>query len=143
MPQLRWLAYHRDAATRIHYRRFTIPKRDGTERAIWAPLPKLKAAQRWILRNIVEKLPVHGAAHGFLPGRSIAHQRRGPHRPGGRREDGHQGLLPDGDAATSPLSLSSKARRMAVSPAQSASRVMRLGIRMRTGIAWKRRRRIA
>jgi hypothetical protein len=30
----------------------------------------LKAAQHWILRNVVEKLPVHGAAHGFLPGRS-------------------------------------------------------------------------
>src|SRR5206468_5794825 len=58
--QLRWLAYHRDAATRIHYRRFVIPKRGGGERAIWAPLPKLKAAQRWILHHIVEKLPVHG-----------------------------------------------------------------------------------
>src|SRR6516162_615921 len=63
VAQLRWLAYHREAATRIHYRRFTIPKRNGKERPIWAPLPKLKAAQRWILRNIVEKLIVHGAAH--------------------------------------------------------------------------------
>ena len=71
VSQLRWLAYHRDAATRIHYRRFVIPKRGGGQRAIWAPLPKLKAAQHWILRNIAEKLPVHGAAHGFLPGRSI------------------------------------------------------------------------
>jgi hypothetical protein len=67
---LRWLAFHRDVATSIHYRRFTIPKRDGTARAIWAPLPKLKGAQRWILRNIVERLPVHGSAHGFLPGHS-------------------------------------------------------------------------
>lgn len=71
VAELRWLAYHREAATMLHYRRFTIPKRDGSERAIWAPLPKLKTAQRWILRNIVEKLVVHGAAHGFLPGRSI------------------------------------------------------------------------
>ena len=70
VSQLRWLAFHRDAATSLHYRRFTIPKRDGSERAIWAPLPTLKAAQRWILREIAEKLPVHGAAHGFLPGRS-------------------------------------------------------------------------
>jgi hypothetical protein len=68
---LRWLAYHRDAATKIHYKRFTIPKRGGGERAIWAPMPKLKAAQHWILRHIVERMPVHGAAHGFLPGRSI------------------------------------------------------------------------
>lgn len=71
IPQLRWLAFHRDAATLVHYRRFTIPKRDGTARAIWAPLPTLKASQHWILRNIAERLPVHGAAHGFLPGRSI------------------------------------------------------------------------
>ena len=70
VAQVRWLAYHRDAATQIHYHRFTIPKCDGTERAIWAPMPKLKEAQRWVLRNIVERLLVHGAAHGFLPGRS-------------------------------------------------------------------------
>ena len=72
IPQLRGLCYHRDAATSLHYRRFTIPKRDGTERAIWAPLPRLKAAQRWVLHNIVERFPVHGAAQGFLAGRSIA-----------------------------------------------------------------------
>ncbi|QDV34783.1 reverse transcriptase family protein [Tautonia plasticadhaerens] len=71
IPQLRWLAFHRDAATSIHYARFTVAKRDGSERAIWAPMPTLKAAQRWILRNISEKLPIHGASHGFLPGRSI------------------------------------------------------------------------
>lgn len=71
IPQLRHLTFHRDAATSINYRRFTIPKRNGKERAIWAPLPRLKSAQRWILLNIVERLLVHGAAHGFLPGRSI------------------------------------------------------------------------
>jgi RNA-directed DNA polymerase len=70
IPQLRRLAYHRDAAMVIHYRRFVIPKRSGGERAIWAPLPKLKAAQRWILHNVVERLPVHGAVHGFFAGRS-------------------------------------------------------------------------
>lgn len=69
--ELRWLSYHREAATRIHYHRFTIPKRDGSERAIWAPLPKLKAAQHWILDNILGNLLVHGDAHGFVPGRSI------------------------------------------------------------------------
>jgi hypothetical protein len=71
VARLRWLAYHRDAATRIHYYRFSIPKRNGAERPIWAPLPKLKAVQHWILHHIVEKLLVHGAAHGFLPGRSV------------------------------------------------------------------------
>ncbi len=71
VAELRWLAFHREAARKIHYYRFTIPKRDGSERPIWAPLPQLKAVQHWILRNVVEKLPVHGAAHGFLAGRSI------------------------------------------------------------------------
>jgi retron-type reverse transcriptase len=71
IPQLKGMAYHRDAATTLHYVRFTIPKRDGTERPIWAPKKRLKAAQRWILHNIVERLPVHGAAQGFLVGRSI------------------------------------------------------------------------
>ena len=72
IPELRWLTYHREAATSIHYDRFTIPKNNGSgERAIWAPKPKLKAAQRWILREIAERLPVHGAAHGFVAGRSI------------------------------------------------------------------------
>lgn len=70
--QLRGMCYHRDAATSLHYVRFAIPKRDGGERAIWAPLPRLKAAQRWVLHHIVERLPTHGAAHGFLVGRSIA-----------------------------------------------------------------------
>jgi len=72
IPELRWLAYHREVAEKIHYRRFTIPKRDGSERAIWAPMKRLKAAQRWILRNVLERLPVHGESHGFLAGRSIA-----------------------------------------------------------------------
>lgn len=70
IPELRRLAYHREAATSVNYQRFTIPKRDGSSRAIWAPMPKLKDAQRWILRNIVEKLLVHGSVHGFLSGRS-------------------------------------------------------------------------
>lgn len=71
IPELRGLAYHRDAAEMLNYRHFTIPKRDGSDRTIWAPLPKLMTAQRWILRNIVERLLIHGAAHGFVPGRSI------------------------------------------------------------------------
>jgi RNA-directed DNA polymerase len=70
VPELRWLTYHRDAATRVHYVRFTILKRDGKARPIWAPHPKLKAAQHWILFNIVERLQIHGAVHGFVAGRS-------------------------------------------------------------------------
>lgn len=71
LGELRWLCYHREAATSLHYRPFTIPKKSGGLREIWAPMPKLKAAQHWVLRNIAERLTVHGAAHGFLSGRSI------------------------------------------------------------------------
>jgi RNA-directed DNA polymerase len=72
IPRLRWLAYHRDVDTGTHYHRWLVPKRDGSMRLISAPKPELKAAQRWITREITEHLPVHGAAHGFVTGRSIA-----------------------------------------------------------------------
>jgi hypothetical protein len=71
ISQLRCLCYQRDATTDTHYRRFEIPKRSGGLRAIWAPRPQLKKAQRWILREILDRMLVHGAAHGFLAGRSI------------------------------------------------------------------------
>ncbi|HEY5922661.1 MAG TPA: reverse transcriptase family protein [Kofleriaceae bacterium] len=71
VAKLRWLAYHRDVDSATHYKRWLVPKRDGTPRLISAPKPDLKAAQRWITREITEHLSVHGAAHGFLVGRSI------------------------------------------------------------------------
>lgn len=71
LPMLRWLCYHRDVAKTIHYKPFVIPKRSGGVRHIWAPMPKLKATQKWILHNVAERLPKHGAAHGFVAGRSI------------------------------------------------------------------------
>jgi len=60
-----------NASTHSHYERFEIPKRNGTMREIWAPRPKLKKAQRWVNQEITSQLLVHGAAHGFLAGRSI------------------------------------------------------------------------
>lgn len=72
IARLRWLAYHRDVDTGTHYHRWLVPKRDGSMRLISAPKPELKAAQRWITREVTEHLPVHGAAHGFVSGRSIA-----------------------------------------------------------------------
>lgn len=70
IPRLRWLVYHREVDTGTHYHRWTVPKRDGGTRLISAPKPELKRAQTWIARSITEHLPVHGAAHGFLAGRS-------------------------------------------------------------------------
>lgn len=72
VSELRWLCYQREVASKTHYTRFEIPKRSGGMRAIWAPLPQLKQAQHWILREILERLVVHGSAHGFISGRSIA-----------------------------------------------------------------------
>lgn len=70
IPRLRWLAYHRAVDTGTHYHRWTVPKSSGGRRLISAPKPDLKRIQRWIARSITEHLPVHGAAHGFLAGRS-------------------------------------------------------------------------
>ncbi len=72
VSELRWLCYQSEVALKSHYTRFEIPKRSGGMRAIWAPLPKLKQVQHWILHNILDNLVVHGSAHGFVTGRSIA-----------------------------------------------------------------------
>ncbi|AKT40468.1 reverse transcriptase family protein [Chondromyces crocatus] len=71
VARLRWLAFHREVDTGSHYKRWFIPKRDGTQRLITSPKRDLKRAQRWALRHVFEKLPVHGTAHGFLSARSI------------------------------------------------------------------------
>jgi RNA-directed DNA polymerase len=68
---LRWLTYHRRGATLVHYHRFGIPKKQGGQRAISAPKPRLAEAQRWVWRNILARLEARPEAHGFVPGRSI------------------------------------------------------------------------
>lgn len=70
IPQLRWLCFHTDVATRIHYVQFEIPKKSGGSRTLSAPHSKLAAAQTWILTNILAKLANEEPAHGFVPGRS-------------------------------------------------------------------------
>lgn len=60
------------------YTRFTIPKRHGGERTLEAPNDKLKALQRRILRRLLNPLPMHDAATGFVQGRSIVDNAR-PH----------------------------------------------------------------
>ena len=69
--QLRFLSYHREAVTVDHYVRYKIPKRSGGERNIAAPMPILKRAQRSVLDNILENVPVHSAANGFLIEKSV------------------------------------------------------------------------
>ena len=71
VPKLRWFCYHRDVTEVTHYRTFAIPKKSGGKRYISAPMPQMKGLQEWILRNILVRMPVHEAAHGFVHGRSI------------------------------------------------------------------------
>ena len=71
LGELRFLAYDRALTTVSHYQRFTIPKKTGGVRAISAPMPRLKRAQYWVLDAVLAHAPVHDAAHGFVPGRSI------------------------------------------------------------------------
>lgn len=70
VPKLRWLAYHSVASTRRHYVTFTVPKKSGGERVLSAPHRTLARCQEWILRSILDPVPAHPAAHGFVRARS-------------------------------------------------------------------------
>ena len=47
------------------------PRPDGPPRPIARPKQRLKEIQRWILHEILDQIPQHDAAHGFVPGRSV------------------------------------------------------------------------
>lgn len=78
LGQLVWLTQLRQPVRRpaqtsdAHYVYSLIPKRSGRKyRLIEAPKPLLKRVQQQILREILDLVPAHPAAHGFTPGRSI------------------------------------------------------------------------
>lgn len=71
LAELRFLAFDRPVSRISHYRQFAMLKKTGGQRLISAPMPRLKRAQYWILDNILRHVPLHPAAHGFVPGRSI------------------------------------------------------------------------
>ena len=54
-----------------HYRYRWLTKRDGSARLIESPKPRLKAMQRRILAEILDRIPPHPAAHGFRAAHSI------------------------------------------------------------------------
>ena len=54
-----------------HYRYRWLTKRDGSARLIESPKPRLKAMQRRILTEILDRIPPHPAAHGFRAAHSI------------------------------------------------------------------------
>lgn len=69
--ELQFLSYGRKVSKVTHYRRFLMPKKRGGHRLISAPMPRLKQAQHWILEQVLRKVDVHEAAHGFRTNHSI------------------------------------------------------------------------
>jgi hypothetical protein len=75
--KLEWLADLRGMNRRArdvplsHYHCHWVAKRSGAHRLIEAPKPRLRAVQTRILREILDRVPPHDAAHGFRRGRSV------------------------------------------------------------------------
>ena len=76
IDQLDWLSDARrqqgstDTPILQHYRYAFAPKKTGAPRLIEIPKPKLMAIQRRILHEILDLVPTHDCAHGFVAGRS-------------------------------------------------------------------------
>ncbi|MCY0153936.1 hypothetical protein OEG86_18815 [Hoeflea alexandrii] len=51
-----------------HYKLYDIPKRNGEPRRIAHPSRELKAIQRWIVKVIIQRLPIHDAATAYRKG---------------------------------------------------------------------------
>jgi hypothetical protein len=74
--QLAWLADVRGLERGTPHRRlrnYTYvwqPRPGAPPRPIARPKRRLKEIQRWILHEILDRIPHHDAAHGFVPGRS-------------------------------------------------------------------------
>lgn len=76
LGELAWLAGRfddhgrPDSVAKWHYVPRWVPKRSGDHRLIESPKPKLKSVQQKILRGILDQIPAHRAAHGFVKGKS-------------------------------------------------------------------------
>jgi hypothetical protein len=74
--QLEWLADVRGLERTVDARRLRNydydwrPRASGPPRLIERPKRRLKEVQRAILRDVLDAIPPHDAAHGFRPGRS-------------------------------------------------------------------------
>jgi len=76
--ELAWFADQRQRERTLppgplrHYRYYWLSKRlAGSARLVEAPKRRLKAIQRRVLQEILDRIPPHPAAHGFRAGRSI------------------------------------------------------------------------
>lgn len=54
------------------YKEYKVPKRHGGFRTIYHPSKQLKAIQRWLLRQVIEDLPVDNCAFAYRRGHNIA-----------------------------------------------------------------------
>lgn len=71
IAELRFLSFAREVTEVSHYKKFQLVKKSGGKRQISAPMPRLKYAQYWILHNILNKIVLHEAAHGFVKKKNI------------------------------------------------------------------------
>lgn len=69
LPEEVLLATSRRAS--YSYKTYEIPKRRGGLRTIHHPSRKLKTLQRWLLKAVIERWPVHDAAYAYRAGRGI------------------------------------------------------------------------
>lgn len=75
--RLAWLVHRCEEGQRpqdprsAHYHFRWLKKRKGGYRLIEAPKPLLKTVQQKVLREILDRIPVHAACHGFVIRRSI------------------------------------------------------------------------
>jgi hypothetical protein len=76
--ELEWLAdtrrYLRRSKSPLleHYHCSWMPKRRGGYRLIEVPKPRIKAVQRRVLHRILDAIPPHERAEGFVRGRSVS-----------------------------------------------------------------------
>jgi RNA-directed DNA polymerase len=71
LADLKGLGSKSGSARLDHYHYRALTKSSGQIRLIEIPKPRLKKIQRQILTCILEKVPAHPVAHGFVKGRSI------------------------------------------------------------------------
>jgi RNA-directed DNA polymerase len=77
LGKLAWLTHRFDTGKRparevdAHYHFRWLLKRGGGYRLIESPKSTLKQTQLRILREILDRVPAHRAAHGFVKGRSV------------------------------------------------------------------------
>lgn len=76
-PAQDFRAMQADRPTSAHYHPLLKAKRSGGLRLIEVPKPALKRAQQKLLSGLLEAVPVHEHAHGFVRGRSAISHARG------------------------------------------------------------------